>query len=123
MSQIRLYLDEDVLEGALVQALQSHNVDILTTAEANKLSCTDEEQLIWAREQGRIIYSFNVGDFCRLHNQFIAEDITHAGIILGVQQRYSVGTQLRGILRLIAAKTAEEMINQLVFLRSYMGND
>lgn len=120
MSKIRLYMDEDILQRSLIIALRTSGVDVITTSDANKLSCPDEEQLIWAAEQGRVIYSFNTKDFCRLHNTFIAEDINHAGIIVGAQQRYSIGQQLRGLLNLIAAKSAADMINQLVFLAEYI---
>lgn len=57
MSQIRLYLDEDILERSFVKALRNAGIDVATTAEANNLSCTDEEQLIWATAQGRVIYT------------------------------------------------------------------
>ncbi|HEY9693215.1 MAG TPA: hypothetical protein V6D15_13470 [Oculatellaceae cyanobacterium] len=46
MSQICLYLDEDISRRALLQALRSAGIDVVTTSEANNLSCTDEEQLI-----------------------------------------------------------------------------
>ncbi|MEG4799174.1 DUF5615 family PIN-like protein [Microcoleus sp. ARI1-B5] len=120
MSRICLYMDEDILQRSLILALRTSGVDVITTSDANKLSCSDEEQLIWAAEQGRAIYSFNTKDFCRLHSTFISEDIGHAGIIMGVQQRYSIGEQLRGFFNLIAAKSAEEMIDQLVFLAEYI---
>ncbi len=100
-------MDEDILQRSLILALRTSGVDVITTSDANKLSCSDEEQLIWAAEQGRAIYSFNTKDFCRLHNTFMAEDIGDAGIIMGVQQRYSIGEQLRGFFNLIAAKSAE----------------
>lgn len=123
MSQIRLYLDEDSIKHSLVVALRNSAVDVMTALDANKISCTDEEQLIWATEQGRILYSFNVADFCRLHTTFLAQDRGHAGIVLARQQRYSVGEQLRGLLKLIATKSAEEMRNQLEFLSAYVGTD
>ena len=62
MSQIRLYIDEDAIARDLVEAFENANIDVLTTADVNKLSFTDEEQLIWATEQSRVIYSFNVND-------------------------------------------------------------
>lgn len=120
MSKIRLYLDEDVINRALVESLRNSGVEVMTTSDANKLSCTDEEQLIYATEQNRVIYTYNVGDFCRLHSLYMAQEVSHAGIILGVQQRYSVGQQLRGILNLMATKSAEDMRNQLEFLNRYI---
>lgn len=120
MSQICLYFDEDAGKLSLVQALRSSSVDIITTSEANNLGRPDEEQLIWATEQGRVIYSFNMGDFCRLHSIVIGQNLTHAGILVVPKQSYSIGEQLRGILNLIATKSAEEMINQLEFLGAYI---
>ena len=120
MSQIRLYLDEDAMRLALAQALRNAGVDVVTTSDANNLSLPDEEQLIWAKKQNRVIYSFNISDFSRLHANFIEKNMVHAGIIMATRQSYSIGEQLRRILRLINTKSAEEMINQLVFLGPYI---
>ena len=119
MTKIRLYLDEDSIKNSLVVALRNVGVDVITASDANKLSCTDEEQLIWATEDDRVIYSFNVGDFCRLHILYMVEGRNHGGIILS-KQRYSVGEQLRGILSLIDAISKEDMRNQQVFLGTYV---
>lgn len=123
MSSIRLYLDEDTSNLALISALRASNVDVITALEAGKLGCSDEEQLIWATEQKRVIYSFNRGDFSSLHSQFMADKRNHAGILLGQQQRYSIGQQVRAVLMLIADRSAEAMVNQLVFLSAYLSNN
>ncbi|MFE1748318.1 DUF5615 family PIN-like protein [Coleofasciculus sp. H7-2] len=120
MSQIRLYLDEDMIRRALIQALRNADIDVVTTSEVNNLSCTDEQQLIWATAQNRVIYSFNMRDFCRLHQTYMEQGIEHSGIIVAERQSYSVGEQLRGIVKLMAIKSAEEMRNQLVFLGAYI---
>jgi len=121
VTRIRLYLDEDTIKAALSRALRNADLDVLTVADADRLGYPDEEQLTWATEQGRVIYSFNIGDFCRLHRDFVAVERSHAGIILAPQQQYSVGQQLRGLLKLAAFLSAEDMINQLVFLSAYIG--
>ena len=120
MNQICLYLDEDALQDTLVRALQSSCVNVMTAADADRLGVSDEEQLIWAAQQGRVIYSFNMGDFHQLHSIFLVEGREHSGIILAPQQRYSIGEQLRGLLKLMTEKSAEDMINQLVFLSAYI---
>ena len=56
-----------------------------------------------------------MGDFCRLHGNFMAGNRDHAGIVLAPQQQYSIGQQLRGLLKLAASRSAVEMENQLVF--------
>lgn len=123
MSQICLYLDEDTLRKVFVQALRDNDVNVLTVSDANNLGRIDEEQLIWATEQGRVIYTFNSRDFCRLHGSFIAVGRSHTGIIVAPRQSYSVGEQVRGFLKLIGSKSAEEMINQLEFLGTYIRAD
>ena len=120
MSQIRLYIDEDSGNLSLVEALRNSAVDVMTTPDANKLSSSDEEQLIWATEEGRVIYTSNMGDFCRLHRTFAERKRTHSGIIVATRQSYSIGAQWRGILNLMAAKSAEKMINQLEFMGGYI---
>jgi len=46
----------------------------------------------------------------RLYSNLMRAGQSHAGIILAAQQRYSVGEQMRRLLRLINALTAEDMI-------------
>ncbi|MDF0555428.1 DUF5615 family PIN-like protein [Kamptonema sp. UHCC 0994] len=118
MSQIRLYLDEDSRSKKLLQALQSRGVDIITVAETGMLSRSDEDQLIWAFANQRVIYSFNTRDFYRIHTNWLERGDSHAGIILG-QQNYSVGEQMRRLLSLISAKSGTEMQNQIEFLSAW----
>ena len=67
----------------------------------------------------RVLYSFNVGDFYHLHTVWLAQGRSHAGIILAPQQHYSVGDQMRRLLRLIAARSAEEMRDHVEFLSAW----
>ena len=41
------------------------------------LGFSDEEQLIWSTANKRAIYSFNVRDFCKLHQMYMAQNKTH----------------------------------------------
>lgn len=116
MSEISLYFDEDAGKKSIVQALKNSGIDIITTSDANNLENSDEEQLIWAKEQGRVIYTFNLGVFCRLHQTYREKNINHAGIIVVEKQSYSLGQQLRYIINLTATKSAEKMKNKLFFL-------
>lgn len=82
MTRICLYLDEDTIKNALVKALRNADLDVKTVADVTMLGHSDEEQLIWSTEQKRVIYSFNIGDFCRLHRNYMVQGKTHGGIIL-----------------------------------------
>ena len=122
VTEIIWYLDEDVIERSLIQALRNSKINIITTPETNNLGSTDEEQLRWANKNQRVIYTYNVGDFCRLHKKFIHKNINHSGILLGKQKRYSIGEQLQGILNLMSQSSSEEMKNKLFFLSAYIVN-
>lgn len=120
MSQIRFYLDEDSIEKSLITAFRNAGLNIVTVADVGRQSYPDEAQLSWATEQGRVIYSYNRRDFCRLHSEILAAKRNHAGIVVLQQQRYSVGQQLQGLLKLVSTLSSEEMVNQLVFLSAYI---
>jgi hypothetical protein len=116
---IRLYIDEDAMDKDLVQALRARGVDVITALDAGMIERGDEQHLGFAATEERVLYSFNVGDFYHLHTMFLAQGKSHAGIALAQQQRYSVGEQMRRLLRLIAAKSAEDMRNQVEFLSTW----
>lgn len=117
--QVRLYFDEDAMKGALVRALRTRSVDVLTAGEAARRHQSDAAHLAFASEQGRAIYSFNSGDYQQLHSTYVAQGISHAGIILTRQQRYSVGEQMHRLLRLINTVSAEEMLHRIGFLSTW----
>jgi Domain of unknown function (DUF5615) len=117
--QTKLYLDEDSQAENLLKALQRHNIDVLTTNEAKMTGSSDLDQLEFANSQNRTIYTFNTRDFLPLHYEFLQTNQTHSGIILGEQGRFGTGEQLRRLLRIINATSAEEMKNELEFLSNW----
>ena len=120
MSKILLYVDEDSMDEDFVKALKSRNVDVLTVADVGMLRRSDEDQLDWAKQNGRVIFSFNTRDFYRLHTTLVGKDLSHAGIILAPQQRYGIGDLMKGVLRLINTKSSAEMQGQLEFLSNWI---
>jgi hypothetical protein len=120
MSEVLLYIDEDAMDRRLVESLRGRGVDLTTAGETATTGFSDEDQLILATSQGRVFYTFNVGDFCQLHGRFLAAGRDHGGIVVSSQD-YAIGDQMRRLLQLIAARSAELMVNQLVFLSAYSG--
>jgi predicted nuclease of predicted toxin-antitoxin system len=116
---IRLYFDEDSMRRGLVRALRARGMDVITALDAEMVERRDEEHLDYATEQGRVLCSFNVADYCRLHSSYLAQGKPHAGIILMRQQHYSVGEQMRRLLGLAASKSADEMKNWIDFLSAW----
>lgn len=119
MSVVRLYFDADSMERAVVSGLRARGIDATSALEVGMADSSDEEQLEFARTEGRVLSSFNVADFQRIHTQYLSQGETHAGIILAAQQRYSVGERIRRLQKLIAARSAEEMNDRLEFLSDW----
>ena len=116
---IRLYFDEDSMRYALVNALRARGIDVQTALEVEMIERSDEEHLEFATAQGRVLCSFNVGDFYRLHTSYMAQHKSHPGIILARQQQYAVGEHMRRLLKLMAHVTAEDIRNRVEFLSAW----
>ena len=107
------------MRWALVRALQARGVDVATALTENMIERSDSNHLEYATQQDRVLFSFNVGDFYRLHTEYLAQGKSHTGIILSPQQRYSVGELMRRLLKLIATKSAEDMKDAVEFLSAW----
>jgi hypothetical protein len=107
------------LRHALVQALRNRGIDISTALDAGTLKKADDWQLAYAAAQGMTIYSFNVGDFCRLHAEWLAAGRSQAGIIPARQKQFPIGEQMRRLVKLVNTLSEEEMRDRLEFLGSW----
>lgn len=107
------------MRRSLVFGLRARNVDVVTASDADMINRDDEDHLAHAAISGRVLYTFNVADYCALHQSWISRERFHSGIIVAPQQRYSIGEELRLLMRLIASVTAEEMRNRIEFLSSW----
>ncbi|MBN3938696.1 DUF5615 family PIN-like protein [Nostoc sp. NMS9] len=94
MSQIRLFIDEDSMDQRFIKALRARGVDVTSVGEVETISSSDKEQLTLATELQRVLYTFNVGDFCHLHSIYIQDKRSHTGIIISSQD-YSIDEQMR----------------------------
>jgi menaquinone-dependent protoporphyrinogen IX oxidase len=117
--KIRLYLDEDSMAEALVNALRDRGVDVVTANQENMVNRDDADHLDHANSLRRVLYSFNIADYCQLHTEYLDTGKPHAGIILARQQRFSIGEQMRRLLQIVAKRPSEEMQNCLEFLSSW----
>jgi hypothetical protein len=115
----RLYVGEDAMDGDLVAALRDRGVDVLTAEEAGMIGRSDDDHLEYPGKAGRVLYSFNIRHYFRLHVNRLSRGESHAGIVVAPQQQYTVGEQMRRLLRLVAARSAEEMKNQIEHLGAW----
>lgn len=116
---LRLYMDEDSMDQALVRALRSRAVDVVTAAEAGMIERSDASHLDHAALDRRVLCTFNIADFWTLHAEYLSRSRSHAGIILMPQQRYGLGEQLRRLLRLVTTLSADGMIDRAEFLSAW----
>jgi len=107
------------MDSDLVLALRLRGVDVLTAHDLGHIGEPDDFQFGVAIAERRALYSFNVADFMSLHSVRLASGGHHYGLILAQQQRYSVGEQMRRLLRLVGTKSAEQMVNVVEFLSAW----
>ena len=76
---------------ALIQGLRARGFDVLTPLDTEMMGEPDEAQLDFSAKEGRVLYTFNVGDFCGLHAEYMESERSHPGIVVVPRQRYSIG--------------------------------
>lgn len=78
---------------------------------------TDTEHMERASAEGRAILTFDVGDFSRLAGRWTETGRHHAGVILSIEtQHLGYGVVLRRLLALLDAWSAEELVDQVLWL-------
>lgn len=110
---IKLYLDEDV-HKKVATALRLKGYDVVSTHEVQKQSLSDEQQLVFAVAEERAIFTFNAGDFDRLHKKQISNGPKHYGIILSKQ--IPLGDTVKRLSRFLFSHSADELINNIYWL-------
>lgn len=98
---LRVYLDEDV-DVLLAPLLTAHGFECLTTVAAGKLGRSDEEQLIFASAESRMLITHNRTDFEALATSWWQQHREHAGIVLALRRAdtYDMARKLLPVLRL-----------------------
>ena len=116
---LRLFLDEDSMSQALTATLRNLGVDVLTALEAGTIKAPDSVQLEFATSKQRVLYSYNVSDYYRLHSEFLGQGKSHAGIVLCQQTQFSIGEQARRIVEIATAISPDDMCDRVEFLGAW----
>jgi len=111
-----IFTDEDI-HGAVAVQLRVAGLDAISTPEAGRLGEPDLSQLIWASQQGRMLVTFNVPDFTRLHHDWMKQGQHHAGVVVSDQR--PVGEVLRRLLHLAQSLSADDMKDRLEYLSNW----
>jgi hypothetical protein len=116
MNRIRFFTDEDIY-GSVALRLRTGGFDAISTPEAGRLGEDDPSQLSWAAPEGRVLITFNVADFARLHQEWIVRGDNHSGIVISHQR--PIGELIRRLLNLGQNLTASEMRERLEYLSNW----
>lgn len=115
----KLYIDEDSMDRDLVRALRARGVDVVTAIDADMMGRSDNDHLLFATGQERVLYSFNRGDFFRIHTQLLADgaSVRLPSNAAGVRARCRHG--LRRLLKLMALRSVADMRDHVEFLSAW----
>jgi len=92
-SVAHLFFDEDV-DARLAEALLRRGYDVQTTVAAGLLEASDEEQLVYAIDQQRVLVTHNIRHFPVIHADWVTTGRTHGGIIVLIGNS-AIGVWLR----------------------------
>jgi predicted nuclease of predicted toxin-antitoxin system len=107
---IRSHLDEHV-PHAVADGLRRLGIDVTTSTEAGLLGSTDEDQLAFGLQQGRVVFAQDP-DCLALS----AKGIEHAGIAYCEQTARSMGQIIRGLELIWEIYEPDEMKNRVEFI-------
>ena len=97
---MKWYLDED-LSHKVAEQLRRHGVDAISAHEVSMRGRSDQEQLAWATDHGRILVTFNVKDYEPLLETWILSGVLP--IVAWFDDRtvrqHDIGAQVRAILK------------------------
>lgn len=113
MMHIKLYFDENVPE-AIAVAVRLRGYDVTTVRDAERKAASDLDQLRYASLQKRVLFTFNVADFVKLHDEFVATGRHHSGILLSKQ--LPVGIIVKRLLNLLSRLRVDEIENNILWL-------
>lgn len=107
-----VYLDEDV-SVLVATLLRSRGFKVVTTRDAGQLGQSDSAQLEYAASRGMLFLTHNRVDFEALHQQYLATEKAHWGIVIA--SRRLPHAIVSSLLRLLNRMTADELRNQLLY--------
>jgi predicted nuclease of predicted toxin-antitoxin system len=112
----RLHLNE-YLSPRLAVELRRYGFDVTSSREVGLLSETDAEQFAYTALHKRAIVTFNVSDFAQLHEEYLAAEKEHWGIVFSTEE--TTGVLLHRLLRLLNSVSSEDLKNKIRWLNEF----
>lgn len=108
--RIRFHLDEQV-KSAIARELRRRGIDVTTTVEVGLRTQSDELQLAFICQEGRVIVTHD-DDFLKIAS--VSSD--HPGIAYCKQKTRSLGEIIESLILIYEVYTPEEMVGRVEFL-------
>lgn len=116
MSDISLYLDEDV-RVLLAEVLRNRGYDVSHVLEVGKTGKSDAEQLAYAVKNKMAILTHNIRDFAILSKTYTSQSKNHFGIVVSGQIPFN--ELLKRTLKFLSSNTENSVRNRLIWLQDY----
>lgn len=116
MSDISLYLDEDV-RVLLAEVLRNRGYNVSHILEVNRNGKSDNEQLAYAVKHKMAILTHNIKDYVVLSKLYTELGKRHFGII--VSDHIPFSELLRRTLKFLSSNNRELVKNKLIWLQDY----
>lgn len=107
---MRFHLDEHVAH-AVATGLRRRGIDVTTTADADLLDAPDENHVVYALRENRVIFTQD-RDFLRI----AARGDEHAGIIYAAQGSRTIGEVVRFLALMHDCLAEDDMQGRIEYL-------
>lgn len=107
---IRFHVDEQV-NSRIARELRRRGIDVTTTVEAGLRTQSDESQLEFAPQEGRVIVTHD-DDFLSMASR----NSDHPGIAYCQQNTRSIGHIVESLVLIYEVYTSQEMLGRIEFL-------
>lgn len=113
---IDLYLDHNTHRRP-ARDLARYGFDVAVATDVGNRDAADEAHFEWETQHGRVLLTFDAGDFRLLAQRWAEQGRDHAGTILSeAPPRVTYRQLLRRRLAFLDAVSTEEMVNQVRWL-------
>lgn len=111
MAETIRYFSDQHIPRAVTDGLTRRGIDVLTASGAGRCGYTDEEQLVFAEQEGRVLVTFD-SDFLALHQS----GWPHSGIAWCPATKYRIGELLQRLVLLHAVVPPDQMRGTVEYL-------
>ncbi len=116
MAEVKLHLDAEPSMKSIYTALLARGLDVTRTPNSwMPLDASDEQQLLGATAQGRVVFTFNIRDFLALAERYPR----YGGILLAAQTAWTLPRLINALTRALTETRSEDWSGQVRWLSDW----